>query len=203
MKRIVLLLVLSLIAGTLSAQHHKKKPSEFDFTAQAGANFCQIDGDGSGHYDHIGYNATLATSFPLNNSAFRFSVGLGITSKGSHISNLNRSINLTYFEVPLMLCYSSTSLRIGAGFAPAFLAKSAVRDASMYNEVQSNNYRRMDILPFRAEAQYLFNDHWGLGVIFSSSLLNVAKEPTGTYRIFRSNVGQFNRTLSASIVYRF
>lgn len=203
----LLLFILSLaLTFGCAAQSHKKHGSSFDYNFQGGANFCQIDGDGSGNYNHIGFFAGVSTTYPIGDSDFRLSAGVNLSQKGSHVNTLNREITLTYYEVPIMLFYStpSNAFRAGVGFAPSFLGKAKVKDGSMYNEAQSNNYKRMDPLPFRAEAQVLISRNMGIEAAFTTSLLNIAIENgSGTYRIFRSNKGQFNRTISAGLFYRF
>lgn len=207
MKRIILLIM---VASSLmaTAQNHKKhhRSSEFDFTARVSLNGSQIDGDGSGGYSHLGFNAGVNTSFPLGEGGFRMTVELGLSQKGSIVNSLNRNISLYYFEVPLMLTYRAVDdkLDLGLGIAPAFLGRAHVTDGGAYNQVQSSNYRKMDLLPFVASAQYLFSDHLGINVRFNTSLLNVGIENgSGTYRLFRSNRGQFNRLVSAGVAYRF
>lgn len=210
-KAYILLFAILLTAGSAQAQHrNKSQQKEFDFELRGGVNFCQIDGDASGSYNKLGFHGGVNTSFPLNdNGNMRFVVELGLTQKGSTINNssLNRTISLFYVEVPLMFAYDmldNQQLRIGAGIAPAILAKAKVTTDGSYDADQSNNYKRMDALPICISIRYRITEHIGIDARYYNSMLNTAKENgTGTYRIFRSNKGQFNRLLQAGITINF
>lgn len=211
MRRIVLFLINVLLVLTVSAQHHQKSAQQFDFSARGGINLCQIDGDSDGNYSHIGFNVGINTTFPLSHSNpnLRMLVELGITNKGSVVSNINRHISCTYFEVPILVTYSignisSNSLRIGAGIAPAFLGWASVTDYNIHNQLLEQNFLRLDRLPLCLDAQYRMNSHWGIDIRYTNSFLSIVKEAgSGTYRLFRSNKGVFNNILAASLTYRF
>lgn len=210
-KAYILLFAILLTAGSAQAQHRKKgQQKEFDFELRGGVNFCQIDGDASGSYNKIGFHGGVNTSFPLSDDgSLRFIVEMGLTQKGSTInsSSLSRTISLFYVEVPLMFAYDlldNQQLRICAGIAPAILAKSKVTTDGAYDIDQSNNYKRMDALPVCVSIRYRITDHIGVDARYYNSMLNTAKENgSGTYRIFRSNKGQFNRLLQAGLTINF
>lgn len=204
-------IVFLLSFSTLSAQHRGKNSNrQFDLEMRAGANFCQIDGDESGNFNKIGFHASVGTSFPLSDDdRWRFVVELGLTQKGSRIdnNNIDRHISLTYVEVPLMVAYDfmeRQQLRIAAGVAPAILAKSNVTTDGSHDQLQSDNYKRLDLLPLCISLRYRFTDTFGFDIRLYNSLLNIANENgTGTYRIFRSNKGQFNRLIQAGLTLNF
>lgn len=208
---ILLLFAILLTASSAQAQHRgKSQQKEFDFEIRGGVNFCQIDGDASGNYNKLGFHGGVNTSFPLSDDgSLRFVVELGFTQKGSRIDNasLDRHISLLYVEVPLMLAYDmldNHQLRIGAGFAPAILAKANVTTDGAYDDLQSQNYKRMDALPICVSIRYRITEHIGVDARYYNSMLNTAKENgSGTYRIVRSNKGQFNRLLQAGITIDF
>lgn len=213
MKKLALsLLTLMLLAsiGSAEAQHRKKSQKVFDLEVRGGVNFCQIDGDASGSYNKIGFHGGVNTSLPLSDDgSWRFVVELGLTQKGSRINNcsMDRQISLLYVEIPLMLAYDlfdNHQMRIGAGIAPAILAKANVTTDGVHDNLQSDNYKRMDALPLCASIRYKFTDHVGIDLRYYNSMLNTAKENgSGTYRIFRSNKGQFNRLLQAGVTIDF
>lgn len=213
MKRFILLFVLfSLFVMDAEAQHRrgKKDYNSFDYELRAGINLCQIDGDASGNYNKIGFHAGVGTSMPISNDgSWRFCVGLGLTQKGAHIvnSNLNRNISILYVEVPLMVAYDlldNHKLRLAAGIAPAILAKANVTTDKADDLRQSNNYKRFDALPLTASIRYLITDNIGVDIRYFNSMINTAKENgSGTYRIIRSNKGQFNRLIQAGITLSF
>lgn len=210
-KLFVIVLLLLGMANSAAAQHRKSTSSrQFDFEIRGGINFCQIDGDASGNYNKIGFHGGVNTSFPINDDdRWRFVVELGLTQKGSEISNssIERHISLFYVEVPLMVAYDlldSRQLRFGAGIAPAILAKANVTTDGVNDALQSENYKRMDALPICLSLRYRFTEHLGLDIRYFNSMLNTAKENgSGTYRIFRSNKGQFNRLLQAGLTIDF
>ena len=95
-------------------------------------------------------------------------------------------------------------LRAALGVAPAILAHANVTSDGAYDAAQSENYKRFDALPICLSLRYRFNQHIGADIRFYNSMLNTAIENhTGTYRIFRSNKGQFNRLLQAGITLSF
>lgn len=209
---IALIVVLLAVSSTAQAQHRKKSNNsrQFDFELRGGLNFCQIDGDGSGSYDKLGFHGGVNTSFPISdNEHLRFVVELGVTQKGSHIltNAMDRTISLLYVEVPLMIAYDmlyKQQLRVGVGLAPAILAKANVTTDGSYDQLQSENYKRFDAIPVCVSLRYRITDHIGADVRYYNSMLNTAKENgTGTYRIVRSNKGQFNRLLQAGLTINF
>ena len=208
---ILLFVLLAATVGSTNAQHKKRgHQREFDFEVRGGVNMCQIDGDASGNYNKPGFHTGVNTSFPLSDDgSFRFVVELGLTQKGSRInsSSLDRTISLFYVEVPLMLAYDmldGNKLRAAVGVAPAILARANVKTDGVYDELHSHNYKRMDALPICVSLRYKITDHLGIDVRYYNSMLNIAKENgIGTYRIFRSNKGQFNRLLQAGITIDF
>ncbi len=211
MKQIIILtsFIVLLSCTAANAQHRRGHDRQFDFELRGGPNFCQIDGDGSGNYSKIGFHGAVNTSFPLSDgSDWRLVVELGVSQKGSHIVNstMDRTISLLYVELPIMLTYNllEDRLRIGAGFAPAILAKAKVTTNGAYDQLQSDNYKTLDALPLCLSVRYRFTDHIGADIRLYNSMLNTAIENhSGTYRIFRSNKGQFNHILQAGITLNF
>ena len=204
MKRLIFLLLLP--STLLQAQ-------VFDIALGGGIAMGQIDGDNSGHYNHIGYQAGIATSFPLGNeNGWRMVVELGVILKGAEVNNSSlqgRTISLHYVHLPLLLTYTIDigrykHLRLGAGLAPAFLYHAHVDDDGVNNPLQVANFRKLDLLPFCTEARMMLSRHWGVSLRYYNSLRTIAKESgTGTYRLVRSNTGIFNNNLSAAVVFLF
>ncbi len=207
------LLILATIltaAPDLYAQHRKGNSHRdgFDFQMRSGVNFSQIDGDASGNYNKIGIHAAFNTSYPLGDNGFRFLVEIGLTQKGSKINNssIDRDISLLYVEIPLMITYNTLEdqLRFGVGVAPAILARSYVKSDGAYDALHSENYKPLDALPVCLSVGYRFTEHVGVDLRWYNSMLNIAKENgSGTYRLFRSNKGQFNRLLQFGLTFSF
>ena len=173
----------------------------------------QIDGDKSGHYNHIGYYGSVATSFPLgDDNGVRMVVELGAILKGSEVNNSSlqgRTISLHYVQLPLLLTYTidfnhRRSLRLGTGLAPAFLYHAHVDDNGVDNQEQANNFRKLDLLPLCAEARIMLSRNWGVSLRYYNSLCSIAKQSgAGTFRLVRSNTGIFNNDLALAAIYVF
>lgn len=207
MKRhsLTLLILLSLVVSIPTQAQRKSYDRKFDYSLMAGLNMSQIDGDNSGKYSKMGFHGAVNTSFPLGDSeAWRFLVEIGFTQKGSYSSNIDRTIALSYVEVPLMINYNMADdrFRIGAGVAPAILAKSHVDDSGVEIPSQSANYRRLDAIPLCVDLRFMVTGGFAIEARYYNSMLTCAKESgSGTYRIFRSNKGQFNRLVTIGIAY--
>ncbi len=205
MKKLLLLLA-CFVAVSLSAQ-------TFDFSLNGGLTMGQIDGDHSAHYNHLGYQAGVNTTFPISdNDRLRMLVEIVVIHKGSEVRNnvvTDRSVGLHYVQLPLLVTYSMNmsrykSLRLGAGVAPAFLFHASAKEGNEELPLVAENYKRWDILPFVADATLFFSKHVGVSVRYYNSLVGIEKESAqGTYRLFRSNKGVFNNLISFSINYRF
>lgn len=186
----------------------------FDFSVIGGATFSQIDGDNSAHFNHVGYQAGVASTFPLGKSGkLRMQVEIGTIQKGSEINSeiLSRSISLNYVQVPVMVTYCLAEqdynfggLRLGAGFAPGILFKANVETDGVADASIADNYLILDALPFVAEVRYMFGRHLGVAVRYYNSLFHIDKSSgEGVYRIFRSNKGQFSNLLFGGVYVRF
>lgn len=205
MKKILtILLVFSfhyLVSNTLQAQER------FDASLMAGMNMCQIDGDVAGGFNHIGLRAGVGASFAIgNNDGLRGIVELAYTQKGSFISDYNRRLSADYVEVAMMLGYDmlDSRLRIALGVAPGVLVRANVTNNGSYDQASSDNFKPVDWLPAVFSIRYLLTNHIGIELRGQNSLLSVTKEnATGTYRIFRSNTGAFNRLITIGLGYKF
>ena len=178
-----------------------------DAWLMGGANVCQVDGDNSGRYNHLGLRAGVGASFALGSdmlSPWRLVVELAYTQKGSHMESSNGDISLQYVEVPLMLAYDAMEgqLRIGAGVAPAVNVGCAVTFDGIADASQEALYKRFDWLPLTVSAEYMLSGHLGVVARWQYSLLSVY-DGSGPYRLFRANHGAFNRLISLGLVYRF
>lgn len=176
----------------------------FDASLFAGANICQVDGDASGRYNHLGFRAGVGTSFALSDdisSPWRMVVEIAYSQKGSHIESANGDINLQYVELPLLLSYNTSRLRIAAGVAPAIKVGCKVMFDDIEDATQESKYRTFDWLPITASAEYYLTDSWGLQVRWQTSLVSIYNG-SGPYRFFRSNHGAFNRLISIGLTYK-
>lgn len=176
----------------------------FRLSLKGGLTMSQIDGDNSGSYSKLGMQVGIASTMYVAGPWYTM-LEFNVTNKGSRIQKIDRTISLTYVEVPLMLVCRPGSARFGvaAGMAPGILAKAEVVDAGVYNSSQSGNYRRFDLLPLCVGADYRFSDRWAAYARFTMSTINISKTRAGTYFLSRKNVGQFNRYIAAGLSYTF
>lgn len=190
------LFVLAGVASVVQAQ------DIFDVSLRGGVTMCQIDGDNSGPYNKLGYQAGINSTFTVGGN-WRMMVEFNLTNKGSYVNKIDRTISLTYVEVPMMLTYGFNEgrLRLGAGIAPGILAKAHVSTSGEYEPTQSRNYRRFDALPVCAELSYRWSDHMAVFCRYSRSMVNIAKSQSGTYVLVYGNSGQFNRFITAGFSY--
>lgn len=202
MKKLFICIIILLLCNISNAQ------DRFDAAAKVGINLGQIDGDNSGPYNHYGIHAGVASSFSLDKrgrSPWRMVIELNYSHKGSYVKSIDRTINLSYIELPLMMGYSMGNLRGSAGISPAVLIKANVTESGgVYDSQSSKNYLKFDRIPFTTDVKYLMNQNWFISARFQSSLITIANESgTGTYRLFRGNKGQFHRLINLSIGYQF
>lgn len=205
------LLALLLIYLQFSFFNHTKAQDRFDASVFGGFDMCQIDGDATGHYNHLGLRGGVGTSFALGsdqNSPLHMVVELAFAQKGAHMESagFTRDVSLNYVQLPLMASYTIANdrLRLAAGVAPAVQVGVKVTDNGAENSLQEDNYKRFDALPVVAAARYMFSDHIGIEVRFETSMLSITKQnSSGTYRLFRDNKGAFNRVITIGLAYQF
>lgn len=201
--------IIAIFAVTLLFPTIVQAQGRFDAYAMAGLNMGQIDGDGAGSYNHPGLRAGVGTSFAIDDdsdSPWRMVIELAFTQKGSFVKQYNRTLSAGYVEIPLMLSYNlmDNRLRLAAGVAPAILVQAKVENGGELDRPSTENFKRMDWLPVTCELRYRFTDHLGIDLRWQNSMLSVTKEnSSGTYRIFRSNKGAFNRLVTFGLTYQF
>ena len=183
--------------------------SRFDATAFVGLNMIQIEGDGAGSYNHAGLRAGVGTSFALGSdsqSPWRMVVQLAFSNKGSYVEQYDRSLSVSYVELPLLLSYNclGNRLRVAAGVAPGVNVGANVTNSGVEDKLSEDNFTAMDWLPLTVSLGYRFTDHLGLEARYQNSMASVTKENgSGTYRVFRSNKGCFTRLMSFALTYTF
>ena len=198
-------LVLVLLLAAIPAWGQQR----FDATLQAALNLCQVDGDDAGHYNHLGLRAGVSTSFTLTpdtRSPWRLEVGVAYSAKGSQMNHSDGVIALQYVELPILMTYNAMDghLRIGAGVAPAVNVGTKVTFNGISSPNHEATYRPGDWIPFTVLLRYRFTDHLGIEGRWQTSLVSITSgTATGTYRLWRSNKGTFNRLLSIGLTYQF
>ncbi len=198
MKKAYLLILFAFIALSATAQR-------FDANIFAGLNMAQIDGDDAGRYNHPGLRAGVGTSFDIGDG-WRPVIELAYTQKGSFISEYNRRLSADYVEIALMLSYNCLNdrLRLAAGVAPGVLVRAKVTNGGSIDQPSTDNFQPVDWIPITLAARYRFTDHLCLEALWQNSMLSVTKENgSGTYRIFRSNIGAFNRLVTFGLAWQF
>ena len=196
MRRIVFFIAISLLPLLASGQEI------FRLSLKGGITMSQIDGDNSGSYSKLGFQAGIVNTMYLAGPWYTI-LEFNVTNKGSYVRKIDRTISLTYVEVPIMLLYRPDEWRLSlaAGVTPGILAKAKVTDGGEYIPSQSDNYRRFDRLPLCVGIDYRFNDHWAAYARHTISLLNISKTRSGTYLLSTKNSGQFNRYIAVGLTY--
>ena len=181
----------------------------FDAHVFAGMNMCQIDGDASDGYSHLGLRAGVGTSFALEDdltTPWRMVVELAYTNKGSYVKKSNQTISMSYIEIPILISYNTMEdrLRIAAGVAPAYCVRFQVSTAGVEETGWNLNANIFDLLPLTFSLRYRFADHLGIEGRYQYSALSVTRDTgAGTYFLFRSNKGCFHNLVSLSLTYTF
>lgn len=122
----------------------------------AGANFCQVDGDGFVGYHKVGFAGNAQVYVRLSR-VFQLSLGLGYAQKGSRESDIRQTslgpavfryrLDLNYAEMPLMLyLFDGTRINYGLGISYGRLISSK-------EEAEDINPIRIDpeLYPFRKD----------------------------------------------------
>ncbi|MBR1850675.1 MAG: porin family protein [Bacteroidales bacterium] len=200
------MLSMALIFATV---FHVQAQNRFDAIAFVGMNMSQIDGDGAGNYNHIGLHAGIGTTFSIDAdglSPWRIGIAVGFSQKGSYIEASNRQLSANYVEIPISVGYTALNgqLRLSTGIAPALLVGASVTNNGIDDRASSDNFKKVDALPFFVYATYFLSHHWGVGAQWQTSMLSITKQNgSGTYRIWRENKGAFNRLFSLHLAYKF
>ena len=201
MKQKLILVCMLLLSSVAIAQ------GRFDATIWGGLDMSQIDGDGAGHYQHLGFHAAINTTFALGkdeDSHWKMLIELGYSQRGSHIDKVNMKINLQYVEIPIMMTYRFGQFRIGAGIAPGLLVNATVIESNVPNDIAANAYYKFDKLPVLAELNWC-RKHWMVLARIQTSMLPISSNIPykDSYRIFRSNKGEFSRSITIGVGYKF
>lgn len=210
MKRILILIILvAPLACWRGIRSEASAQDRFDASLFAGLNMCQIDGDASAGYNHPGLRAGVGTSFILGDirqSSWRMAIELAFTNKGSYIEDYYRSLSVSYIEMPVMLVYSAMNdrLRLAAGVAPGVRVAAKVTNDGADDQLSADNFTAFDWLPLTASISYRFSDHLGIEGRYQNSMLSITRKTgSGTYQLFRSNIGCFHNLVSVGAFYRF
>ncbi len=187
-----------------------------DFSAgfMVGPVVSEIDGDGVGGLDKLGYSFGGFVNREIDkNITFQFEIRF--TEKGSKkpadLKNDDPeswTIKLSYIDFPLLLQYTPDApVVFEAGAGPAYLLGVKYRDESgtLPHDNSDEVYKRLEAFGC-VGAHFIFNDHASVNARYNYSFLNISKaeaipELWGFLNFADQSV--FNKVISLSFYYTF
>jgi len=170
--QLFLIISLFVISNNLLAQ-------KFGFSASAGVNASQIDGDGVQGYHRLGTEISLSSFITLK-SKTEIQIGLAFSERGAlerfarYTPTDELAIGLRYVCIPLQLHFKDwqsedTYFKIHyfAGVSYGRLFDTNIRPGSQ--NVATENYNVNDV-SWTAGFQYFVHKNWGLGFQYTGSL---------------------------------
>ena len=160
---------------SVTAQADSDEVRTFSFSALAGVNAAQLDGDGLGGYDKLGLHLGIGASFGLSE---RWSTGLELlySQKGSQ-SELNPNatqqyIRLNYVEVPVYVSFAESDFRFIGGASYARLIDAEVDPFSPF----APGFFKDNDVCILFGMDYVFSERWRAHFRFTQSVLNSIRD---------------------------
>lgn len=189
-----------LLMGSCSLQ-----AQSFGYKMIAGFNFCQIDGDGMGGYNKLGYRFGIATFLPVKE---KDEIGLEITYsvKGSRTANNPDNpppfiVKYSYGYVEFPLYYQKQIKKFGVrlALAPGYAVKGKEDlGGGFTDQINLKKFELSSILG----ANYKINDNLAFYMHYQysiTSIINQAKPQSGQFR----RTGVYNNIISAGFQLSF
>ncbi len=196
--KIVILFILLFSLGSVKAQY-------FNAGIKAGIVGSQVDGDGFGGYDKLGFEAGIFVSYQLSmRTSLQLEIEL-IQKGSSHTPNYDKGdydqykMRLNYIQIPVLFQYKITKKLTGES-GPAFgLLVSDYEQRDQY-EITSNPFRKF-AFSWVTGINYAITNNWNANFRFDYSLMGIRQKPApGDRRLFLQ-YGQFNNALVFSFQY--
>jgi len=177
----------------------------FNAGIKAGVVGSQVDGDGFGGYDKLGFTAGLFVNYQLS---MRTSLQLEmefIQKGSSHTPNYDKGdfdqykMRLSYIQLPVLIQYKlarNFSVETGPGFG-LLLNNYEERDQW---EIQSNPFRKF-ALSWITGINYAISKSWNTNFRLDYSLIGIRQQAAPGDRLIFFQYGQFNNALVISIQY--
>jgi len=166
-----------------------------------GFNMAQLDGDNLAGYHKMGFHGGAKVFARLNKN---FSLGFEMlySEKGSrrnrriYFQGEDFEVKLTYVEIPLLIHYMDRNgMAFGTGFSYNALLDTAGFTYGPNNPLNEPvEFKPWDIT-WIADLLYLINDHYGINIRYSYSLL-----PIGSYEYSEFRNGRVSNNL---LTFRF
>ncbi len=198
-KPIIILLSIFFLASFYSHAQY------FNAGIKAGVVGSQIDGDGFGGYNKLGFTAGLFVNYQLS-ARTSLQLELEYIQKGSsHTPNVEKGdydqykMRLGYVQLPVLLQYKlaqNFSVEIGPAFG-ILLSDYEERDQW---EIQSNPFRKF-ALSWITGLNYNISDNWNANFRIDYSLIGIRQEPAPGDRWIFFQYGQFSNALVISVQY--
>ncbi len=164
---------------------------------RGGINISQIDGDGLGGYNKLGFLAGAGVSFPDTGRVWRFRQELYYIQKGSRASGkdfgLGQRYRLHYLEAALLADFRpfQQDLSLPFGVSIGYLLDASVSNSNV--SVSTDIFRNTDMNLIAGVGYELLPKLWLEGR-FSYSIYNIYKSSSNIIGtgIWRNNVLQFS-----------
>lgn len=202
----LLLLASSLFACAQDALSTTK--SNFRGGVRLGMSTSQISGDDLSGYHKLGCYGGGFVNVPVSkNGKWKLQMDLNVIMKGSSLytkglddPNFGNKyvLTLVYTETPLLVKYNIIKgLEIEAG--PSFNFKIAEKEIDGIGPLHRKSFNVFELAVI-VGASYMFKEHWGVSLRWSSSIIPVR---VPDWAIGQSVKKQFNDSLSLSAYYQF
>jgi len=201
MNRIIITLFLS---ATLTAAFSQG----FDGGLLGGLAGTQVDGDGYGGYDKLGFIGGVWVNRPLTNN-YHLEFQIRYIQKGSYWDRKQDGIRvefyrlkLNYMEVPTLISREiKDDIFIVGGITAGYLwSVSEKREGEYRAWEDEKNFRRIE-MSAKIGGEYQFHSSWSVSAFFSYSLYPI--RPFTVYSDWRRRMGQTNNVLELYLKYMF
>ena len=204
-----------LIFSTTTILAQNSTSSIFRGGVRAGVTTSQISGDNLSGFHKLGGTAGLYAAVPLMQTSdnLHLQMELDFTMKGSHSHKVNKNnnagkyaLNLGYIEVPVLLRWRFAHLTINgnSGFelevGPMFGVNLYANERDVYGTIPGRPQFSRFELSAVAGLNYKFNEHHGINLRFSNSILKVR---TPNWAVNRPILKQYNTVLALCYFYEF
>lgn len=188
-KKIILFSVCCLLSGFVQAQGFKGG-------LHVGLLATQVDGDGYGGYNKLGFFGGIFTNFALPNKTMQLQFELNYAQKGSAAKPIYR-MSMQQVEPTILFGWTFwKKFMLEAGISCNILvsAKEYANLMLVPSEFGSNFYRFN--VDFIGGLTYRFNEHWGASFRFSYST------PTGRINTLSSGKGVEKYMTNSCLLFR-
>jgi hypothetical protein len=153
----------------------------FNATFSAGLNLSQIDGDGSGGFNKVGFNGGIRADFQPYKRKYA-SLGLLYSQRGSLVSFGQGSfsdlgkIHLSFAEIPLMFYFNSWEYdnyyKVGWGIGASY--GRLVNFSTNFSEWEAmQEVLNPNDLSLKSQIHYNFNQRLRMEVLYNQSLIRI------------------------------